>query len=49
MSEPCGHCGFRGPIEHKGDVVLRVDHEYEKGIGRLEFTATECVLVSGVP
>jgi hypothetical protein len=45
MSEPCGHCGFRGPIEHKGDVVLRVDHEYEKGIGRLEFTATASVFL----
>jgi hypothetical protein len=40
MSEPCGHCGFRGPIEHKGDVVLRVDHDYAEGYGPLEYTTT---------
>ena len=23
MAEPCGHCGFKGPLDHKGEVAIK--------------------------
>jgi hypothetical protein len=23
MADPCGHCGFKGPLDHKGEVAIK--------------------------
>lgn len=33
----CGHCGFDGALEHKGNVIAESDHQYIEGYGTLDW------------
>lgn len=40
MATPCGHCGFRGPIEHKQDVIVWVEEDRIAGYGPIIWNHT---------
>lgn len=40
----CGHCGFEGQLEHKGDVVAESDREEIDGYGHLSRDLTWVLL-----
>jgi hypothetical protein len=40
VATSCGHCGFRGPLEHKENVVLWVEEEEIEGYGCIRWNHT---------